>query len=82
MLATSDDINRRLARGECANFYSNNCDKQGPCLILSGEDCNYFTLHVLPLLEYPAFADKYHREARNSVTVKPATKPRKKKTKT
>lgn len=72
--ATTTDVYAKLARGECANFRNGCCQGRTPCTIIIGEACDYFNAYVQPLLEYGEFADKYRREAKISVALKPKTK--------
>ena len=72
--ATSTDIYARLAKGECANFSSSSCQGRTPCAIIHGEQCEYFSNYVQPLLEYPEFAQRYHREAKIHVALNPNAK--------
>ncbi|MEI7834733.1 MAG: hypothetical protein WCJ56_16220, partial [bacterium] len=73
-IATSTDINAKLARGECANYQKNCCLGRTPCLIIQGEPCGYFATYVKPLLETPDIAARYHREAKISVALNPKSK--------
>jgi hypothetical protein len=72
--ATTTDIYARLAKGECANFSSNSCQGRTPCAIIHGEQCEYFSSYVQPLLEYPEFSQRYHREAKIHVALNPNAK--------
>lgn len=72
--ATNADILARLAKGECANFHNNSCQKRTPCTVIIGEPCDYFAQYVKPLLEYPEFSNKYGREAKITVALNPKAK--------